>query len=389
VHVEFTDTQDALRKVVRDFAESEIAPHAERWDAEHAFPTEVVRQMGALGLFGIPFPEEYGGGGADLTTLCIAIEEVARVDQSLAITLEAGVGLGANPIYRFGTEEQRQRWLPDLCAGRALGAFGLTEPDAGSDAGGTRTTARLEGDAEGGDWVIDGEKAFITNSGTDITSLVTITARTGGSGGGAPEISTIVVPAGTPGLTVQPPYRKMGWHASDTHGLSFSGCRVPADHLLGERGRGFAQFLEILDEGRVAIAALAVGVIRCCLEQSVAYAGERQAFGRPIGANQAVAFACSDLAVMAESASLLTYQAAWLRDTGRPYKRQAAMAKLYATESAVTATRMATQVFGGYGFMDETLVARQYRDAKILEIGEGTSEIQRLVIARDLGLPLG
>jgi butyryl-CoA dehydrogenase len=349
--------------------------------------------MGELGLFGIPFPEEYGGGGADLTTLCIAIEELGRVDQSLAITLEAGVGLGANPIYRFGTEEQRQRWLPDLCAGRALGGFGLTEPDAGSDAGGTRTTAAL--DDERGEWVINGEKAFITNSGTDITSLVTITARTGGAtpkpGGSAStaEISTIVVPAGAPGLTVQPPYRKMGWHASDTHGLSFADCRVPADHLLGERGRGFAQFLQILDEGRIAIAALAVGVIRCCLEESVRHAGDRQAFGRPIGANQAVAFACSDLAVMVETASLLTYQAAWLRDTGQPFARQAAMAKLYATESAVTATRMATQVFGGYGFMDETLVARQYRDAKILEIGEGTSEIQRLVIARDLGLPVG
>jgi short/branched chain acyl-CoA dehydrogenase len=396
VHVEFSDEQQALRKLVRDFAEAEIAPHAERWDADHTFPLDVVRRMGGLGLFGIPFPEEYGGGGADLTTLCIAIEEVARVDQSLAITLEAGVGLGANPIYRFGTETQRQEWLPDLCAGRALGGFGLTEPDAGSDAAGTRTTARLEGGeaAPGGDaggdgaWVIDGEKAFITNSGTEITSLVTITARTGGSGAGAPEISTIIVPAGTPGLTVQPPYRKMGWHASDTHGLSFSGCRVPAANLLGERGRGFAQFLHVLDEGRIAIAALAVGVIRCCLEQSVAYANDRHAFGRPIGANQAVAFACSDLAVMAETAGLLVYQAAWLRDTGRPYKREAAMAKLYATEAAVTSTRMATQVFGGYGFMDETLVARQYRDAKILEIGEGTSEIQRLVIARDLGLPV-
>jgi short/branched chain acyl-CoA dehydrogenase len=396
VHVEFSDEQQALRKLVRDFAEAEIAPHAERWDADHTFPLDVVRRMGGLGLFGIPFPEEYGGGGADLTTLCIAIEELARVDQSLAITLEAGVGLGANPIYRFGTETQRQEWLPDLCAGRALGGFGLTEPDAGSDAAGTRTTARLEGGeaAPGGDaggdgaWVIDGEKAFITNSGTEITSLVTITARTGGSGAGAPEISTIIVPAGTPGLTVQPPYRKMGWHASDTHGLSFSGCRVPAANLLGERGRGFAQFLHVLDEGRIAIAALAVGVIRCCLEQSVAYANDRHAFGRPIGANQAVAFACSDLAVMAETAGLLVYQAAWLRDTGRPYKREAAMAKLYATEAAVTSTRMATQVFGGYGFMDETLVARQYRDAKILEIGEGTSEIQRLVIARDLGLPV-
>jgi butyryl-CoA dehydrogenase len=385
--VEFSDEQRALRTMVRDFAEAEIAPHAEAWDADHTFPVGVVRHMGELGLFGIPFPEEYGGGGADLTTLCIAIEEIARVDQSLAITLEAGVGLGANPIYRFGTEEQRQTWLPKLCAGQALGAFGLTEPEAGSDAGGTRTTARLDDGDDGAEWVIDGEKAFITNSGTEITSLVTITARTGGSGAGSPEISCIVVPAGTPGFEVQPPYRKMGWHASDTHGLTFNDCRVPAGNLLGERGRGFAQFLQILDDGRVAIAALAVGVIRCCLEQSVAYANDRHAFGRPIGTNQAVAFACSDLAVMAETASLLTYQAAWLRDTGKPYKRAAAMAKLYATESAVTATRMATQVFGGYGFIDETLVARQYRDAKILEIGEGTSEIQRLVIARELGLP--
>jgi short-chain 2-methylacyl-CoA dehydrogenase len=386
---EFTDEQDSLRKVVRDFAEREIAPHAERWDAEHTFPTDVVLAMGELGLFGIPFPEEYGGAGGDLTSLCIAIEELGRVDQSLAITLEAGVGLGTNPIYRFGSEEQRQTWLPDLCAGRKLAAFGLSEPDAGSDAGGSRTTARLEGDEAGGEWVIDGEKAFITNSGTPITSLITVTARTGGAGSGAaPEISSILVPAGTPGLTVQPPYRKMGWHASDTHGLSFAGCRVPAGNLLGGRGRGLRQFLQVLDEGRIAIAALAVGVIRCCAESATAYAGERRAFGRPIGANQAVAFTCADLTVMAEAASLLVYQAAWRRDIGRPFTREAAIAKLYATESAVTATRMATQVFGGYGFMDETPVARQYRDAKILEIGEGTSEIQRLVIARDLGLPL-
>jgi short-chain 2-methylacyl-CoA dehydrogenase len=385
VHVEFTDEQRALRKLVRDFAEAEIAPHAEAWDASHTFPVDVVCQMGDLGLFGIPFPEQYGGGGADLTTLCIAIEELARVDQSMAITLEAGVGLGANPIYRFGTEQQRQQWLPDLCAGRALGGFGLTEPEAGSDAGATRTTAVL--DESRGEWVVNGAKAFITNSGTDMTSLVTITARTGGDGAGAPEISCIIVPAGTAGFGVDPPYRKMGWHASDTHGLTFSDCRVPEGNLLGERGRGFAGFLHILDEGRIAIAAVAVGVIRCCLEHSVAYANERHAFGRAIGANQAVAFACSDLAVMAETASLLVYQAAWLRDSGKPYKREASMAKLFATESAVTATRMATQVFGGYGFMDETLVARQYRDAKMLEIGEGTSEIQRLVIARELGLP--
>jgi butyryl-CoA dehydrogenase len=379
VHLEFTDEQDALRRVVRDFAETEIAPHAEAWDRDHTFPTDVVLGMGSLGLFGIPFPEQYGGGGGDLTMLCIAIEELARIDHSMAITLEAGVGLGANPIFQFGTEEQRQRWLPDLCAGRALGAFGLTEPEAGSDAGGTRTTAVLDS----GTWTLDGEKAFITNSGTDITSIVTVTARTGPG-----EISAIVVPAGTPGFEVQPPYRKMGWHASDTHGLTFTGCQVPEDHLLGERGRGFAQFLKILDEGRVAISALAVGCIQACLELCTQYAQDRNAFGKPIGANQGVAFQVADLAVMAETARLLTYQAAWLHDVGRPYKQAAAMAKLHTTEAAVTATRMATQIFGGYGFMDETPVSRFYRDAKILEIGEGTSEIQRLVISRALGLPV-
>jgi butyryl-CoA dehydrogenase len=387
VHIEFSDEQEQLRKVVRDFAETAIRPHAEEWDRDHTFPVDVVREMGELGLFGIPFPEEYGGGGADLTTLCIAIEELARVDQSMAITLEAAVGLGANPIFRFGTEEQRQRWLPDLCAGRALGGFGLTEPEAGSDAGGTRTRAVL--DETTGEWVVNGEKAFITNSGTEITSLTTVTARTDAqAGNGKPEISAIVVPSGTPGLTVAPPYRKMGWHASDTHGLFMTDVRVPEDHLLGERGRGFANFLSILDEGRIAIAAMAVGVIQACLEESVAYAKERNAFGRPIGAYQATAFRCADLAVMAESARLLTYQAAWLRDTGRPYAQAAAMAKLQATEGAVTATRHATQVFGGYGFMDETPVSRHYRDAKILEIGEGTSEVQRLVISRGLGLPV-
>ena len=378
---------EQFRAVVRDFADREIAPNAEEWDRDHRFPIEVVEQMGELGLFGLPFPEQYGGSGSDFLTLCVAIEEIARVDQSLAITLEAGVGLGANPIFQFGTEEQRQRWLPDLCAGRALGGFGLTAPDAGSDAGGTRTRAVL--DEAAGEWVINGEKAFITNSGTEMTSIVTITARTDDpDAGGRPEISAIVVPAGTPGFEVQPAYRKMGWHASDTHGLSFVDCRVPAENLLGERGRGFANFLNILDDGRVAIAALAVGVIQCCLEESVRYANERNAFGRAIGTNQAVAFACADLAVMVETARTLTYRAAWLKDQGRPFKQEAAIAKLYATESAVTATRMATQIFGGYGFMDETLVARQYRDAKILEIGEGTSEIQRLVIARGLGLPV-
>ena len=369
----------AFRKVVREFAEAEIAPHAAEWDRDHHFPVEVVRKMGDLGLFGLPFPEEYGGSDAGLLTLCLAIEEVARVDASLAITLEAGVSLGASPIFRFGSEEQKAQWLPDLVAGRALGAFGLTEPEAGSDAGATRTRAELDGD----EWVINGEKVFITNSGTPLTTLVTVTARTGPA-----EISSIIVPAGTPGFLVEPAYRKMGWHASDTHGLRFEDCRVPAGNLLGERGRGFRQFLAILDEGRVAIAAMAVGMAQGCLEQSVSYAKERRAFGRPIGANQGVAFRCADMAVAVDAARLLTYRAARLRDQGRPFRQEAAMAKLYASEIAVDATRHATQIFGGYGYVDETPVSRFYRDAKVLEIGEGTSEIQRLVIGRGLGLPL-
>jgi butyryl-CoA dehydrogenase len=382
---ELSAEAEALRMVVRDFAESEIRPHAEAWDRDHHFPVEVVLAMGELGLFGIPFPEAYGGGGSNLTTLCVAIEELAKVDQSLAITLEAGVGLGASPIFHFGTEAQRERWLPDLCAGRALGGFGLTEPDAGSDAGATRTKAAL--DSTSGEWVLNGEKAFITNSGTSITSLVTVTAVTG-ERNGRPEISTIVVPSGTEGFIVQPPYRKMGWHASDTHGLTFADCRVPEANLLGERGRGFANFLAILDAGRVAIAALAVGVIECCLAECQRYANERVTFGRAIGANQGVAFQVADLAVMAAAARALTYDAAALADAGRPFKKEAAIAKLYTSEAAVSATRIATQIFGGYGFMDETLVARQYRDSKILEIGEGTSEVQRLVISRELGLPV-
>ena len=372
------DDHEALRDVVRDFTLAEIEPHAEEWDREHHFPVDTVLAMGALGLFGIPFPEPWGGCG-DLTGLCVAIEEIAWSDQSLAITLEAGVGLGANPIASFGTDAQKEQWLPDLCAGRTLGGFGLTEPDAGSDAGGTRTKAVL--DEAAGEWVIDGEKAFITNSGTPITSLVTVTARTGEN-----EISAVIVPSGTPGFVVQPPYRKVGWHASDTHGLTFDGCRVPADNLLGGRGRGFAQFLSILDDGRIAIAALAVGVIRRCLDDSLAYAKERNAFGKAIGTYQAVAFRIADLEVALEAARELVYRAAWLRDQGKPFKREAAVAKLFATEAAMDAARSATQVFGGYGFMDETSVARHYRDSKILEIGEGTSEVQRLVISRDLGL---
>lgn len=374
-----SDEHEAFRKVVREFAEAEIAPHAEGWDRDHVFPFDVVHKMGDLGLMGLLFDERYGGSGGDFTSLCVAIEEIGRVDQSMGITLEAAVGLGINPIHRFGTEEQKNRWLPDLTAGRALAAFALTEPDAGSDAGATKTRARLDGD----EWVINGSKSFITNAGTSITSVITMTALTGPG-----EISTIMVPAGTPGLIVEAPYRKMGWHASDTRGLVFDDCRVPADNLLGERGRGFHQFLATLDDGRIAIAALAVGLAQACLEHSVEYAKVRQAFGGPIGRYQAIAFKCADMAVKVDAARLLTYRAAWLRDQGRPIKEASAKAKLFATEAAVDATREATQIFGAAGFMDDSPVARFYRDAKVLEIGEGTSEIQRLVISRELGLPV-
>ncbi|MEY2580885.1 MAG: short-chain 2-methylacyl-CoA dehydrogenase [Ilumatobacteraceae bacterium] len=367
---------EAFRKVVRDFAESEIAPHAAQWDEDHTFPLETVKAMGDLGLFGLVFPAEWGGSDGDFASLCIAIEEIGRVDQSMGITLSAGVGLGANPIFRFGTEDQKQRWLPDLVAGIALGAFGLTEPDAGSDAGATRTRARREGD----NWVIDGAKAFITNSGTPITSIITATARTDDG------ISTFVVETGTPGLTVEPPYRKLGWHASDTHGVSFVNCSVPDHHLLGAPGAGLRNFLSILDDGRIAISALALGCARTCLESAVAYAKERTAFGGPIGRNQGIAFALADLEVAVENASNLTYKAAWLKDQSRPFTHAAAIAKLYSTEAAVSATRLASQVFGGSSFIEENPIARFYRDAKILEIGEGTSEMQRIVIARGLGL---
>lgn len=374
-----SDEHEAFRRVVGDFAAKEIAPHAARWDEEHTFPLETVLAMGELGLFGLVFPEEWGGSAGDFTSLCIAIEEIGRVDQSLGITLSAGVGLGANPIYRFGSEDQKQRWLPDLVAGRALGAFGLTEPGAGSDAGATITRAREVGDT----WVLDGSKAFITNSGTPITSIVTLTAR------GDDGISTFVVESGTRGLIIEPAYRKLGWHASDTHGVVLDSCVVGRDHLLGELGAGFRNFLSILDDGRIAISALALGCSRACFDMAVDYARERTAFGRPIGANQAIAFALADLAVAVENSANLTYKAAWLKDHGRPFGQAAALAKLYSTETAVTATRVATQVFGGAGFVEESPVARFYRDAKILEIGEGTSEIQRLVISRGLGLPVG
>jgi butyryl-CoA dehydrogenase len=394
---------EQFRAVVREFAEKEVAPRAAEWDRAHHFPVEAVHKMGELGLFGLTAPEEYGGAGSDIegafTSLCVAIEELGRVDQSLGVTLEAAVGLGINPVLTYGTEEQKQTWLPDLVAGRRLAGFGLTEAGAGSDAAATRTRAELTD----GEWVINGSKQFITNSGSEITSLVTVTARTGTStssattsgsatgGEGRPEISAIIVPSGTPGFTVEPAYDKLGWHASDTHPLSFTDCRVPEENLLGERGRGYAQFLATLDDGRVAIAALAVGCLQACVDACVQYAGDRQTFGVPIGRKQGVAFQVADLEVMLHAARQLTYRAAWLKDSGAPmkdFKHAASIAKLYATESAVTATRVATQVFGGYGFMEEYPVARFYRDAKILEIGEGTSEVQRMLIARGLGLPV-
>lgn len=377
---DLTPEQEAFGKVVRDFAEAEIRPRAEGMDAASEFPVDLVNKMGDLGLLGLPFPEEMGGGGSDYLTYIVALEEIARVDQSMAITLEAAVSLGAAPLVYWGTDAQREAWLPPLLSGERLAAFGLTEPDGGSDAGSTRTTAVRDGD----EWVINGSKAFITNSGTEITQMVTITAITGRDPDGGLEISNIVVPSGTPGFVVEPAYRKMGWHASDTHGLTFVDCRVPAGNLLGEEGNGYRNFLRILDEGRVAISALGVGLAQACLDECVAYANERIAFGRPIGANQGVSFKLADMAVAVEAARLLTYKAAWLRDQGRPFKRAASVAKLYSSEAAVTATREATQIFGGYGFVDETPVSRYYRDAKVLEIGEGTSEIQRILIARDL-----
>ena len=390
---ELSKDHEDFRALVRDFARHEVAPHVERWDAQAHFPTDLVPAMGELGLFGLNAPEEYGGAGLEeggFTYLCLAIEELGRVDQSIGITLSAGVGLGINPILTYGTEEQKQQWLPDLIAGRTLAGFGLTEPEAGSDAGATRTRATLAD----GTWTVNGAKAFITNSGTDITSVVTVTAKTGETAAGKPELSAIMVPAGTAGFVVEPAYRKLGWHISDTHGLTFQDAQVPEANLLGARGQGFKQFLKTLDDGRIAISALAVGCAQRMLEEATAYSSTRLAFGRPIAVNQGVSFQIADVAVMVEAARLLTYKAAWLKDeqeAGRrgvaEVKQAAAIAKLYSTEAAVTATRIATQVFGGNGFMEEYPVARFFRDAKILEIGEGTSEVQRMLIARGLGLP--
>ena len=380
--LDLSPEQQDFQKTVRAFVDDAIRPHAERWDEEHELPMDAVKQMGELGLFGLPFPEEYGGSGSDFLTLCLAIEEIARVDSSLAITLEAAVGLGAMPIYRFGNEDQRQRWLPPLATGESLAGFGLTEPGGGSDAGATKTQAKLDG----GEWVINGSKSFITNSGTPITSFVTVTAVTG-EVNGRKEISAIVVPQGTPGYAVGKPYRKMGWWHSDTHELAFNDCRVPEENLLGERGKGFANFLKILDDGRIAIAALAVGLAQGCIDECLKYVHERSAFGKTIGSFQAIQFKIADMEMKTQLARQAYYRAAWLQELGRPYKKEAAMAKLFASENAVDVAREAVQIHGGYGYIEEFPVCRHFRASKILEIGEGTSEVMRILIARELGLP--
>ncbi|RCV52621.1 acyl-CoA dehydrogenase family protein [Marinitenerispora sediminis] len=372
-----------LRRTVEEFARDEVAPVIGDFYERDAFPYEIVAKMGRMGLFGLPFPEEYGGMGGDYFALCLALEELARVDSSVAITLEAGVSLGAMPIHRFGSEEQKKTWLPRLCSGEALGAFGLTEPGGGSDASATRTTA----DLVDGAWVVNGTKSFITNSGTDITALATVTAVTGRRPDGRPEISAILVPSDTPGFTVGQKYSKVGWNASDTNELVFTDCRVPEANLVGRRGAGYSQFLRILDEGRIAIAALAVGLAQGCVDESLRYAAEREAFGRTIGGYQAIQFKIADMAARAHTARLAYYDAASRMLADEPFKRQAAIAKLVASNAAMDNARDATQIFGGYGFMNDYPVGRFYRDAKILEIGEGTSEVQRMLIARDLGLP--
>ncbi len=377
--LDLTQEQIAFRDAVREFAVEVIAPAAGEFDRTERFPVEIVRRLGELGVFGLPFPEELGGLGSDLATLCLCLEELGRADSSIAITVEAAVGLGATPIYRFGSDGQRREWLPRMCRGEILGAFALTEAGGGTDAHAIRTRARLES----GEWRIDGGKVFITNSGTELSEVCTVAVREEDTG----EISMILVPLRTPGVSVGPPYRKIGWHASDTHELIFEDVRVPEANLLGERGRGYAQFLEILDEGRVAIAAVATGLARGCLEESVRYATEREAFGRPIGAFEGLQFMIADMKVKVENARAAYLRAAWLRDRGRPFKTEAAIAKLYASEIAVDCARDAVQVHGGYGYIEEFPVARYYRDAKVLEIGEGTNEIQRLLIARSLGLP--
>jgi short-chain 2-methylacyl-CoA dehydrogenase len=375
VDFDLSDDHQLIRRTVREFAEGEVAPVAEALDREKRFPYEIVAQLGELGLMGIPFPEEYGGGGADSLAYALAVEELTRVDSSVAITLCAHTSLGTQPIYLFGSEDQKADWLPDLCSGRRLGAFGLTEPDAGSDAGNTRTRARLEG----GEWVIDGAKQFITNAGTDVSGVVCITARTGER-----EISNFLVPNGTPGYTVGEPYRKMGWNASDTRPLTFEGCRVPEENLLGPRGAGLRQFLRVLDIGRIGVAAMGVGLAQGALDQALAYAQQRKAFGQPIATFQSIQAKLADLATELEAARLLTYRAAWLKDEGRDFTLTAAQAKLKTGRLAVRAADEAVQIHGGYGYIEEYPICRFYRDAKILTIGEGTDEIQQMVIARAL-----
>ncbi|MDP9027607.1 MAG: acyl-CoA dehydrogenase family protein [Actinomycetota bacterium] len=379
--LDFTPEQQQLRELVRDFADEVVAPVSYEHDRDHTFPYEIVQAMGEMGLFGLPFPEEYGGQGASYVELCIALEELARVDQSVAITLEAAVGLGAMPIYRSGTEEQKQQWLPQLTAGTALAAFGLTEPEAGSDAAATRTRATLDGS----EWVVTGSKQFITNSGTDITQLVTVTAVTGRQESGRPELSAILVPSGTPGFTVAPAYDKAGWHASDTHPLHFDDARVPAENLLGERGRGFANFIQTLDEGRIAISALSTGAAQGCLEEAITYAKSRVVFGRTIGSNQHISFTIARMQARVHAARLATYEAARRLAAGMSFKMEASIAKILSSEAAMDNARDATQIFGGNGFMNEYPVTRHYRDSKILEIGEGTTEVQLMLIARELG----
>ncbi|MDX6544581.1 MAG: short-chain 2-methylacyl-CoA dehydrogenase [Gaiellales bacterium] len=374
---DLSDEHALFRDTVRDFAESRIGPQAQRLDSEGTFPLDLISEAAELGLLGIPLPERWGGAGSDTLAYAIAIEELARVDSSFAITVAAHTSLGTMPIHLFGNEEQWQRWLPDLASGRRLASFGLTEAGAGSDAGATTTTARLEG----GEWVIDGAKMFITNAGTPISALVTLTARTGDD-----EISNIVVENGTPGYEQSAPLKKMGWRSSDTRELNFAGCRVPEANLLGPRGSGFRQFLEILDGGRIGVAAIGLGMAQGAFELALRYAGEREQFGRPIGRFQAVQFKLADMATEIEAARGLVHKAAWLKDRDRPYAQQAAIAKLYTGELARRVCNESLQVHGGYGFMDEYPISRFYRDAKVLEIGEGTNEIQRLVIARGLGL---
>jgi short-chain 2-methylacyl-CoA dehydrogenase len=376
VNLDLTDEQREIQRLVRDFADREIRPVAAELDREKRFPYEIVEQLGGLGLMGIPYPEEYGGGGGDTLSYAVAIEELTRVDSSVAITVAAHTSLGTWPIYAFGSEEQKAEWLPELCSGRRLGAFGLTEPEAGSDAGNTRTNARLED----GEWVIDGAKQFITNAGTDISAFVTITARTSEN-----EISNIIVPTGTPGYRIEAAYRKMGWNASDTRPLAFDGCRVPESSLLGPRGAGFKQFLQALDGGRISVSAMGVGLAQGALDEALAYAKERSAFGQPISRYQAIQTKIADLSAEIEAARLLTYKAALLKDAGRTFNLTAAQAKLKTGRLAVRATEEAVQIHGGYGYIEEYPVCRFYRDAKVLTIGEGTDEVQQMVIARQLG----